>query len=176
MYMYKMSGDEQEHEQTSPVSEENSLNAVVKWFNNRAGYGFLTVCEGERKDTDIFVHHSALQVSEDQYKYLVAGEYVTFDLSTTSNDHEFQATQVRGVNGGRLMCETRRNARNEQENEEDGNQPRRQARIRGPGPREGSRRPRIPNGEQAPAGYQWVLVPSGAPGRGRGRAPPQQGM
>jgi CspA family cold shock protein len=173
MYMYKMSGDE--HEQTSPVSEESSLNAVVKWFNNRAGYGFLTVSEGERKDTDIFVHHSALQVSEDQYKYLVAGEYVTFDLSTTSNDHEFQATQVRGVNGGRLMCETRRNARNEQETDEDGGQ-RRNARVRGPGPREGSRRPRISAGEPAPAGYQWVLVPAGAPAPGRGRGRPPQGM
>lgn len=173
--MYKMSGDEQEHEQTTPVSEESSLNAVVKWFNNRAGYGFLTVSEGDRKDTDIFVHHSALQVAEDQYKYLVAGEYVTFDLSTTSNDHEFQATQVRGVNGGRLMCETRRNARNEQESEEGGGQ-RRNARVRGSGPREGSRRPRVSSGEPAPAGYQWVLVPAGTPAPGRGRGRPPQGM
>ena len=172
MYMYKMSADE--HEQT-PVSEETSLNAVVKWFNNRAGYGFLTVCDGERKDTDVFVHHTALQVSEDQYKYLVAGEYVTFDLSTTSNDHEFQATQVRGANGGRLMCETRRNARNEQDDEEGETQQRRHARVRGSGPREGSRRPRVSVGESAPPGYQWVLVPSGAPShsRGRGRGTPQ---
>ena len=173
MYMYKMSADEQE---PTPVPEENSLNAVVKWFNNRAGYGFLTVCDGERKDTDVFVHHTALQVSEDQYKYLVAGEYVTFDLSTTSNDHEFQATQVRGANGGRLMCETRRNARNEQEDGEDNSSTqRRHARVRGSGPREGSRRPRVSVGESAPPGYQWVLVPSGAPshGRGRGRGTPQ---
>tara|TARA_A100001015_G_scaffold205709_1_gene229999 strand:- start:1350 stop:1859 length:510 start_codon:yes stop_codon:yes gene_type:complete len=161
-----MSADE--HEQT-PVSEETSLNAVVKWFNNRAGYGFLTVCDGERKDTDVFVHHTALQVSEDQYKYLVAGEYVTFDLSTTSNDHEFQATQVRGANGGKLMCETRRNARNEQDDEEGETQQRRHARVRGSGPREGSRRPRVSVGESAPPGYQWVLVPSGAPSHGRGR-------
>ena len=162
-----MSADE--HEQT-PVSEETSLNAVVKWFNNRAGYGFLTVCDGERKDTDVFVHHTALQVSEDQYKYLVAGEYVTFDLSTTSNEHEFQATQVRGANGGKLMCETRRNARNEQDDEEGGEtQQRRHARVRGSGPREGSRRPRVSVGESAPPGYQWVLVPSGAPSHGRGR-------
>ena len=171
--MYKMSGDEQE--QTSPVSEETSLNAVVKWFNNRAGYGFLTVSDGDRKDTDVFVHHSALQVSEDQYKYLVAGEYVTFDLSTTSNDHEFQATQVRGVNGGRLMCETRRNARSEQENEESCGQ-RRNVRVRGSGPREGSRRPRVSSGEPAPAGYQWVLVPSGSPVPLRSRGRPTQGM
>ena len=175
-----MSGDDNEHEQTPPVSDENSLNAVVKWFNNRAGYGFLTVCDGERKDTDIFVHHSALQVSEDQYKYLVAGEYVTFDLSTTSNgDHEFQATSVRGVTGGRLMCETRRNARTEQETDEVGSGQRHNARARGAGPREGSGRPRISSGQPAPAGYQWVLVPSGTPGRGQprqhGRAP-QQGM
>jgi cold shock CspA family protein len=165
--MYKMSADEQE---PTPVSEENSLNAVVKWFNNRAGYGFLTVCDGERKDTDVFVHHTALQVSEDQYKYLVAGEYVTFDLSTASNDHEFQATQVRGANGGRLMCETRRNARNEQEDgDEETSTQRHHARVRGSGPREGSRRTRGSVGDSAPPGYQWVLVPSGAPANNRSR-------
>ena len=168
-----MSADEQDTT-TTPVSDETSLNAVVKWFNNRAGYGFLTVSDGDRKDTDIFVHHSALQVSEDQYKYLVAGEYVTFDLSTTSNDHEFQATNVRGVNGGRLMCETRRNARSEQEAEEgSAHQTRRPARVRGPGPREGARGRGNGRGESAPAGYQWVLVPNGGPVQQHRRSAPQ---
>ena len=29
--------------------------------NNRAGYGFITASEGDRKDDDVFVHHTALR-------------------------------------------------------------------------------------------------------------------
>ena len=80
---------------------------VVKWFNNKAGYGFLTVMGDGQTPEDIFVHHSEIQVEKDQYKYLVQGEYVEFVLSTDAGDHKCMATVVRGVNGGRLMCETR---------------------------------------------------------------------
>ena len=81
----------------------------VKWFNNKAGYGFITVTSGERAGSDIFVHHSSIGVANQQYKYLVQGEYVDFDLvATQSGNHEYQAHSVNGINGGKLMCETRR--------------------------------------------------------------------
>lgn len=81
----------------------------VKWFNNKAGFGFVTACEGELKDKDVFVHYSSIQVPNDQYKYLVQGEYVDFELSKPEKgEHEFHAVSISGVKGGSLMCETRR--------------------------------------------------------------------
>ena len=32
----------------------------VKWFNSRAGYGFVTVTAGDHSGGDVFVHHSSL--------------------------------------------------------------------------------------------------------------------
>mgnify|MGYP000011421569 CR=1 FL=1 len=84
------------------------LTGSVKWFNNKAGYGFISITDGSQAGTDVFVHHSAIGVSSEQYKYLVQGEYISFTLSPTQNDsHKFQATNVLGINGGKLMCETR---------------------------------------------------------------------
>ena len=79
----------------------------VKWFNNKAGYGFITMKE-KGVEKDIFTHHTTVKVGDNQYKYLVQGEYVEFDLTPSTNtDHEFQATNVTGIQGGKLMCETR---------------------------------------------------------------------
>jgi cold shock CspA family protein len=91
---------------TSTASEQ--LIGRVKWFNNKAGYGFITVTDGPRSGSDIFVHHSTIQVENHQYKYLVQGEYVDFGIvKTISEEHEWQAVEVRGIKGGKLMCETR---------------------------------------------------------------------
>jgi cold shock protein len=84
----------------------------VKWFNNKAGYGFITVTDGPKAGTDVFVHHTTIKVDGELYKYLVQGEYVEFSLLTsTSTNHEFQAGDVSGIKGGKLMCETRRDLR-----------------------------------------------------------------
>lgn len=84
----------------------------VKWFNNKAGYGFITVTSGAHTDKDIFVHYSNINVSSSQYKYLVQGEYVEFVVSPIDGgNHEFQATAITGISGGAIMCETRRETR-----------------------------------------------------------------
>ena len=97
---------------TDNVTASTSSDAQtgrVKWFNNKAGYGFITVNDGTHAGSDIFVHHSGINVENQQYKYLVQGEYVDFVLNKTeSGNHEYQASSVIGVNGGKLMCETRR--------------------------------------------------------------------
>ena len=118
----------------------------VKWFNNKAGFGFVTVLDGDKKDEDVFVHHTGVVVTDEQYKYLVQGEYVSFTLTTSDNsEHPYQAGDVRGVCNGLLMCETR-NA-NRQQREEEGSDgsdrtSRRRVRPRGSGPRGRVAKPR----------------------------------
>jgi cold shock protein len=94
------------------TSSSERYTGRVKWFNNKAGYGFITVTDGPKAGSDIFVHHSSVKVDTDQYKYLVQGEYIEFALShVTNGSHEFQAGEVSGIKGGKLMCETRRDVR-----------------------------------------------------------------
>lgn len=86
----------------------NRQMGQVKWFNNKAGYGFITMTGEDGVQSDIFTHYSTVRVQDTQYKFLVQGEYVEFDLvDSTSENHKFQATNVTGMNGGKLMCETR---------------------------------------------------------------------
>lgn len=102
--------------ETSPqaTASAEKFTGRVKWFNNNAGYGFITITDGVKSGEDIFVHHTAIVVQSEQYKYLVQGEYVSLSLATTTNaKHETQAVGVSGINGGKLMCETRRENKSE---------------------------------------------------------------
>lgn len=93
---------------TSNTATTERFTGRVKWFNNKAGYGFITASDGDKSGADIFIHHSSIRVDAEQYKYLVLGEYVEFELSSVStSEHEFQASAVTGIKGGKLMCETR---------------------------------------------------------------------
>ena len=49
-------------------------NGIVKWFNDRKGYGFIQQENGE----DIFVHYSSIDMAG--YKSLAEGEQVTFEV------------------------------------------------------------------------------------------------
>ena len=111
-------------QETTKARERGS----VKWFNNRSGYGFIKITQGDKENEDIFVHHSALRTSNDQYKYLVQGEYVDFDLVETgeNSEHKWQAGNVSGVDMGSLMCETRNSVpRGESSDKVDNNRSRR---------------------------------------------------
>jgi hypothetical protein len=101
---------------SSPASG-TKYTGRVKWFNNKYGYGFITVISTDEAASvaigaDVFAHHSEVAVGEDQYRYLVQGEYVEFNVvKTTSGNHEYQCAKVRGIHGGQLICETRHAAR-----------------------------------------------------------------
>ncbi|TVM19821.1 cold-shock protein [Oceanidesulfovibrio indonesiensis] len=59
---------------------------VVKWFNEKKGFGFISIDDGE----DIFVHYSAIQ--SDGFKTLQEGDAVTFELE--ENDKGPRASNV----------------------------------------------------------------------------------
>ena len=109
----------------------NKHQGRVKWFNNRAGYGFVTDLDG----SDVFAHHSGIQVGAEQYKYLVQGEYVEFEKCKSQNEkHPWQATDIRGIGGGQLMCETRLEQRPQRHEHNDDTHNR--VRRKGGGPRD----------------------------------------
>jgi len=173
---------------TSSIARD-TLTGRVKWFNNKAGYGFITVTDGSRSGSDIFVHHSGINVENQQYKYLVQGEYVDFVLEKAeSGSHEYNASSVHGVNGGKLMCETRRefklarsaykttktssSSSTVDSNVEEPNPPRQSKVPKQTAPRSRGEGPRESESDKK----EWTTVERSKPaekqaGRGRGRPP-----
>ena len=163
---------------SSDTSAPVRLTGRVKWFNNKTGFGFISVVGGndQYKDaSEVFVHHSAVKVSQEQYRYLVEGEYVEFSVVTTdTGDHKFQAGDVRGVKGGKLFCETRHEHRATQEGAGASTErsERGRTQVRGRGGRGG----RVDSGgRDGRGGSEWMRVRrdhaehSDSRGRGRGR-------
>ena len=83
---------------------------VVKWFNKKKGYGFITEVTGETLGDEYFVHHSGVVRENDGYKFLVEGEYVTYEEGK-SEDDRIVCVNVRGIGRGSLLCERERTKR-----------------------------------------------------------------
>jgi CspA family cold shock protein len=175
----------------SSSSEVERYTGRVKWFNNKAGYGFVTVTDGQKSGTDVFVHHSSIKVDSEQYKYLVQGEYIEFSLSETkTSGHEFQAGDVSGIKGGKLMCETRRDSRSARSTYRSSNPDSAQSTepVKMPqsvsAPRRDNQRPRAPPQPRDEGEWTYVVkkqsgsesepARKSSSGRGRGR-PPRSG-
>ena len=80
----------------------------VKWFDNKLGYGFVTVLDGEHKSKDIFVHQTNVCPLTSEYRTLSKGEYIQMNLS---DDEQMQALNVTGICGGSLRCDEPRPTR-----------------------------------------------------------------
>ena len=171
--MYIMSPQETTDVSTTQCDNTESLSlGRVKWFNNKAGYGFLTVSTGAHEGEDVFVHHSAINVAHEQYRYLIQGEYVEFKLcSVSDSEHKWQAGSVHGINNGKLMCETRLEARENRSSRRTGEDDKRSA--RGPrGDGEGSSHYRVRTRGPGPReGEEWMLVRRRAPRQAQGGSP-----
>jgi len=68
---------------------------TVKWFNPRKGFGFITL-DGE--ETDVFVHFSAIQGGDDEFKTIYEGDIVEFEV--VDGDKGQQASDVVVVEKG----------------------------------------------------------------------------
>ena len=95
---------------TTPVINEARVKSYganigqCKWFNDKLGYGFVTIQEGDDKGKDIFVHHTGIKPTDSNYKTLKCGEYVHFDI--VDGDNGPQGVNITGILGGTLLCDT----------------------------------------------------------------------
>jgi CspA family cold shock protein len=154
---------------TEPDTKKPRTHGRVKWFNNKAGYGFISLMEGDNIGQDCFVHHSAIQVNNQQFRYLVEGEYVEFFIiPTNGGTHAFQAGHVSGIGGGKLMCETRYEFKNTRTPLDASSAPdSAPVRSRGEGPRDSNNNNNNNNNNNRNGPNQWSQV--------KRRGPPAQG-
>jgi cold shock protein len=59
------------------IKEVELADGVVKWFNEKKGFGFIAVDESN----DVFVHYSAITMAG--FKTLSEGDRVSFEIEST---------------------------------------------------------------------------------------------
>ena len=104
--------------QETSTDVQQTHTGRCKWFNNRLGYGFVTVdnrSEDSNVPEDIFVHQTNVHPNSSTYRTLRQGEYVSFALSEDNNT--VQAVNVTGLNGGPLLCDSQNTRPSNRNNE-----------------------------------------------------------
>ncbi len=69
----------------------NLVNGIVKWFNSRKGYGFIT----SEDEKDVFVHYTAISGDQNDFKILYEGDKVEFEI--TEGQKGPQASDVKVI-------------------------------------------------------------------------------
>ena len=98
------------------LSEGRRYAGIVKWFDNKLNFGFVTIThcrDGTTIDNsdsnigqDIFVHQTNLMTSSDSvFRTLNKLDRVEFSLEVSEGEHKFQAVKVTGPFGAFLNCE-----------------------------------------------------------------------
>jgi CspA family cold shock protein len=64
------------------------VTGTVKWFDEKKGYGFITVDEGK----DVFVHYSAIQ--SNGFRKLVEGDRVSLEVKQGAKGPQAEMVQV----------------------------------------------------------------------------------
>ena len=60
---------------------------IVKWFNDRKGYGFISQEDGN----DVFVHYSSIEA--EGFKTLAEGDRVDFEIQDTDRGPEAKSVK-----------------------------------------------------------------------------------
>ncbi len=63
---------------------------IVKWFNARKGFGFITPDEG---DKDVFVHHTGIVTAEGEFANLNENDKVEYEVQ--QGEKGLEAKQVK---------------------------------------------------------------------------------
>ena len=83
----------------SQVTTERKL-ASVKWFNHKAGYGFLTDLDS---GSDVFVHHNGIKTDDNVYKTLeitanvIKSGFTHHEARSKEESFDYEIISVLGV-------------------------------------------------------------------------------
>ena len=87
-------------------SECARYHAIVKWFNSKSGFGFITLLNHPEGEKDMFVHITNLNTSKNVFRVLMTGEYVECECEVNDETGKEQAVNVTGLYKNLLMCES----------------------------------------------------------------------